>query len=124
MGTACMSEPDIRLDSHHIPRHAFEQSDGRVILCGRNPRKCKECAAHGVPPVPPDPFQVMIDQFKAHWHLRWMERFEYMAGGARVIALSDDGKVAGTLARFGLDDSIMNALGALCHVHNEMLEAK
>lgn len=117
----------IRLDSHHIPRHAFAQADGHVILCTRDPARCKECAAHGVPLVPPDPFQVMIDQFKAHWQLRWRERFDYAAGddhGARLIALTDDGREAATLARFGASDSIMNALGALCHVHNEMLEEK
>lgn len=117
---------------HGIPHHAFKQADGRYILCPRRVELCKACKEHGVPPIPPDPFQAAVDLVRANWSRRWRERYRVpLAGvpehtirpdyGAHIMALSDDGEDVTIIGHFGDNERVMTDLAALVRVHNEMI---
>lgn len=112
-------------------RHAIKGMGGSLVHCRGNPATCKFCHEHGVPVEAPDPIDAMITALRANWNKRWAEsnRHEragedeiWPAEGLHIVALADDNPADRTvLVSFGNDHTITAAVGALVHVHNEMI---
>ena len=112
-------------------RHATKGPTGIYTYCAGNPALCKFCAEHGVPLDPPDPIDAMMDALRANWDKRWAESNRHQpagegevwpAEGLHIVALADDNPADRTvLVSFGDDHTITAAVGALVHVHNEMI---
>ncbi|HEX7853801.1 MAG TPA: hypothetical protein VF503_08915 [Sphingobium sp.] len=132
-----MPEAEIRIDPDDelaIPRHAYPQANGNVILCKCKPELCRDCGEYGVPLIAPDPFETACDLMRKHWHLPWQERsFSVPSArkelllqpkvGVSIVAYDRETNFSVVLAHFGTDDRIMKMLGALVTVHNEMIAA-
>ncbi len=114
------------------PAHAVKQGNGSYAVCDRKPAFCKYCHEDGVPQSAPDPIDAMIDALRANWSKRWSESYRHPVDlpadrvwegrGLHIVALSDEDPADRTLLiSFGDDHTITAAVGALVHVHNEMI---
>lgn len=113
-------------------RHAIKGMGGSLVHCRGNPATCKYCHEHGVPVEAPDPIVAMMDALRANWGKRWAESNRHphslaedeiwQGKGLHIVALADDNPADRTvLVSFGDDHTITAAVGALVHVHNEMI---
>ncbi|KKW93895.1 hypothetical protein [Sphingobium chungbukense] len=113
-------------------RHAIKAHNGALNHCRGNPATCKFCHEYGVPVEAPDPISAMMDALRANWGKRWAESNRHphavaeneiwQGKGLHIVAREDDDPANRTvLVSFGDDPTIAAAVGALVHVHNEMI---
>lgn len=113
------------------PAHGVKQASGRYVACPRRAALCKYCAEDGVPIMPPDPINALIERIRDNWDKRWFELDRHPpvladnvideGQGVHVIARSDDRRDATVLFSLGTDPAMMIVASAICHVHNEMI---